>query len=118
MYRLHVAYQTVAMGTDGVDQVGTAACLFQQLRGLETVLLRPHLKVDVVQQTGGGPEIRVLAIAQLVDVPAHHTLDGQRVLDMERLVIVLLQCRQSGIPTDNFLHCGKLPFVYIVAHSA
>ena len=118
MYRLHVAHQTVAVGTHRVDQIGVTACLFQQLRRLEAMLLRPHLEVDVVQQTGRGPEIRVLAVAQLVGIPAHHAFYGQRVLDMERLMIVLLQCRQSGVPADNFLHCGKLPFVYILAHCA
>ena len=112
MYRLHVAHQTVAVAAHRVNQVGIAARLFQQLRSLQAVLLRPHLKVDVVQQSGGGPEIRVLAEAQLVGVPAHHALHGQCVLDMERLVVVLLQCRQSGVPTDNFLHCGNLLFVY------
>ena len=118
MYRLHIAHQAVAMAAHRVDQVGVAARLLQQLRGLQAVLLRPHLKVDIVQQSGGGPEIRVLAVAQFVGIPAHDTLDRQGVLDMERLVIVLLQCRQSGIPADNFLHCGNLLLCIFLAYCA
>ena len=73
---LHIAADAIAMAAHGVDQVVAAACLPQKLRRFLTVLLRPLLKVDVVEQAHRGPEIRVLAIAQLVCIPAHNALYG------------------------------------------
>ena len=101
---LHIAAQAVAVGTDGVDELLGAPRLLQQLRCLPAVLLRPHLKVDVVQQTHRGPEIRVLAIAQLIGVPAHNALHRQTVENMERLLVVRFQRRQRRLAGDTFFH--------------
>ena len=104
MLRLHVAAQPVAVGTDGVDEVVAAAGLLHQLRRLDAVLLGPHLKVNVVQQTGGGPEVGLVAVAQLVCVPTHDALYGQSVLDVKRLLVILPQGGQSGLAADDIAH--------------
>ena len=48
----------------------------QQLRCLDTVLLRPLLEINVVQQADNAPEFRV--IAALLRKTAHDALNRQR----------------------------------------
>ena len=66
--------------------------------------LRPLLKVHIVEQAHGGPEIRVLAVTQLLSVPAHDALHRQAVLDMEGLGIVLAQQRQGRASLGTCFH--------------
>lgn len=56
------------------------------------------------QQTHRGPEIRVLAIAQLIGVPAHNALHRQTVENVERLLVVRFQRRQRRLAGDTFFH--------------
>ena len=104
MDRLHLAAEAEAVGADGVDELVGAADLRQQLRGLFAVLLRPLLKVHIVEQAHGGPEVRVLAVAQLLGVPAHGALHRQRVLDVEGFGIVCFQQRQGRFSIRTCSH--------------
>ena len=108
---LHIAADAVAMAAHSVDEFLAAAGLLQKLRGLDTVLLRPLLKVDVVEQTHGGPEVRILPVAQLVGIPAHDALYGQAVLDVKRLLVIFFQCGESRIPADTLFHKGRPPYI-------
>ena len=108
---LHIAADAIAMAAHGVDQVVTAARFPQKLRRLLAVLFRPLLKVDVVQQAHRGPEVRLLAIAQLLGIPAHDSLHRQGMLKVERLLIILPQRRQRRLPGDAFSHARTYSFV-------
>ena len=99
------------MAAYGADEIIAAARLPQQLRGLLTVLLRPLLKVDIVQQAHGGPEVRLVAIAQLLSIPAHDALHRQGMLDVKGLVVVLPQRRQRRSPGDGFSHGDRPPCI-------
>ena len=92
------------MAAYGVNELVAAADLRQQLRSLFAVRLRPLLKVHIVEQAHGGPEIRVLAVTQLLSVPAHDALHRQAVLDMEGLGIVLAQQRQGRASLGTCFH--------------
>ena len=105
---LHIAAQAVAVGADGVDELIGTAGLLQQLRRLDAVLLRPHLKVDVVEQAHRGPEVRILAAAQLVGIPAHDTLHRQTVQNVERFLIILFQGGQRRFAGDALFHLPDL----------
>ena len=108
---LHIAADAIAMAAHGADQIIAAARLPQKLRRFLTVLLRPLLKVDVVQQAHRGPEVRLLAIAQLPGIPAHDSLHRQGMLKVERLLIILPQRRQRRLPGDAFSHACTYSFV-------
>ena len=89
--RFHVGANAVAVTAYGVDELRRTADFRQQFRRLLAMLIGPALKVHVVQQPDRRPEIGVVGKAQLVGVPAHDAFDGQRVADVERLLVVLFQ---------------------------
>ena len=104
MHGLHVGAQAIAMRTDGVNHVLAHAGGAQQLRGFPAVLLGPVFKVDIVQKTHGGPVIGVGAVAQLVGIPAHHALHGQRVLDVKGLLVIGFEQREGLLAGQVALH--------------
>ena len=63
---------------------------------------RPKSRMSVlfgtVEQAGGGPEIRLSAIAQLLGEPAHHRLHRQGVAQMKGLLVELLEQLQGLLP--------------------
>ena len=70
-----------------VDQSLVHVHLMEQLVGLDAVLLRPELKVDVVHHAHRAPEVHPLR----VKLPGQHPHDlgyGPSVLQMERLLVV------------------------------
>ena len=92
------------MAAHGVNQLLAASDLGQQLRSLPAVLLRPLLKVNVVEEARCGPETGVLTVAQLVRVPPHDALHRQGVLNVEGLGIVLAQQRHGRRPVGTVFH--------------
>lgn len=97
MLRRDVAADAVAVAGDGVDRPLVDARLAHQLLTFLAVLFRPLLKIEVVQQADGRPEIGLVAVSQLVCVPAHHGLDRQRVLKMKMILVVFRQKRPCFI---------------------
>ena len=97
MLRRDVAADAIAVAGDGVDRPLVDAGLAHQLLTFLAVLLRPLLKIQVVQQTDRGPEIGLVAVAELVRIPAHHGLDRQRVLKMKMILVVFRQKRPCFI---------------------
>ena len=73
--------------------------LAQQLGRLDAVLLRPLFKINIMQQTGYAPKIRVLA-PLLREIP-HNGLDRQRVAQMERFPVISTQ----KLPCLLSFHC-------------
>ena len=104
MHGLHVGAQAVGVRADGADHVLAHAGLAQQLRSLFAVLLGPVFKVDIVQKAHRGPVIGVVAIAELVGVPAHHALHGQRVLDVKRLLVIGFEQGEGLLAGQVALH--------------
>ena len=76
------------------------------------MLLRIELEVDVVQQTDYAPIFLLVRIAELLCVPAHNALDGQRVADMKRVFVVFFQKLKRFVPRDLALShfCRLLAF--------
>ena len=91
MLRLDIDAQAVTVADDRVDQPLVRAARLKQLDALLAVLVRPLLKVDVVQQTDNRPEIGFIAVPQLVCHPTHDVGNGQRVGNMKRLAVILAQ---------------------------
>ena len=104
MLRLHIHPVAVAVTAHRMDQFLLGAALSQKLRSLRAVLLRVHLKIDVVQKTCDLPEIAVLPVAQLPGVPAHHLAHGQSVQNVERFLVVLFKKREGFIFFEFRLH--------------
>ena len=75
------------MADYGVDHFLIHIQLVQHLVGLDAVLLRVQLKIDIVQHTHRAPEIHVLRV-KLLGQLSHHLGDSLRVLDMKGFLIV------------------------------
>ena len=81
-----------------------SSCFLQKLRSLNAVLLRVHLKVNVVQQAGGSPEIRLLPISLVLGKPTHHSFHGKGVEDVEWLPVIFFQGLQGPLPCQCSVH--------------
>ena len=62
-----------------------------QLLGLFAVLLRPALKVQVVEDAHHLPEVCLLAVTQLIGEPAHHVAHDAPVFEMKFPLVVFLK---------------------------
>ena len=89
----------------GPDDGLIHASLAHQFLRLDTVLLRPHLKIQIVEQPHLGPELLLLPVAQLLGKPAHHMLHRNGVAEVEGLLIILgqqcpslLSCHRDLLP--------------------
>lgn len=60
------------------------------------MLLRIELEVDVVQQTDYAPIFLLVRIAELLCVPAHNALDGQRVANVKRVFVVFFRSSNAS----------------------
>ena len=92
------------MAANSVDELLRTADFRQELRGLLAVLLRPLLEVHVVEQAHGGPEARLVPVAQVLGVPAHDGLHSQGVLEVEGFGVVLAQQRQGRRSVGTSFH--------------
>ena len=72
--------EAVAVARGGADEALVQSRFAHELLRLDAVLVWVHLKVKVVQKPDDLPEIRLVAVAELLRVPAHHVGDGVRVL--------------------------------------
>ena len=68
-----------------------SSTLTHQFLRFLTVLLRPLLKVQVVEQAHHAPEILFCPKALFLGKPSHNMLHSDGVAQMERLLIVLGQ---------------------------
>src|SRR5664280_591391 len=89
MFRLHVAAQLIPMALDRVNVLLVDASLLQDLLGLDAVLIREPLIVDVMHQTDSSPLLLILA-QQAREMP-HHAFDGQTMGNKGRRIVVLAQ---------------------------
>ena len=107
--RLHVCADAVAVADHCVDQRLVQTHLMEHLVGLDAVLLRPKLKVDVVEHTHAAPEVHPLRVVFLGKLP-HHLGDDLRVLQMEGLFIVLLDQFERLVRRRDLSHIGSSAF--------
>ena len=91
MLRLHIRDKTISMAAHGMDELILRPCFPQKLRRLDAVLLRIHLKVNIVQQAGDSPKILLLPISLVLGKPTHHAFHGKGVKDVERFLIIFFQ---------------------------
>ena len=108
--RLNIGADTIAMAADGVDEFGRRVGALEQFDALYAMLFRPLLEVNVMQQPRHAPEVAFRLEALFLGEPAHDSLDGQRVLEVEGFVVICLeslQCLlagQSGFHSFSFFH--------------
>ncbi len=81
------------MADDGVDQTLVCAAFLKQLRRFLAVLVRPVFKIDVVQKADNLPEIGFIAVSELRRHAAHDLRDGDRMNEVEGLLVVAAQQR-------------------------
>lgn len=91
LLRLDVHTVAPAVAGGGPDDLLLHPGLPHQLLGLFAVLLRPALKIQVVEQTHDPPELLPVPIAQLPGKPAHHVLHCNGVAQVELLLVILGQ---------------------------
>ena len=89
MDRLHIAAHAVGMGADGVNHLVGCTNFSQQFGSLDAVFLREHFKVHIVEQAAQTPKIGIKS--QFLGIPAHGSLNGETVENVEGFFIVLLQ---------------------------
>ena len=75
------------MADHRVDDLLVHIQLMEHLLGLDAVLLRVQLKIDIVQHPHGTPEVHVLRV-KLPGQLSHHLRDSLRVLDMKGFLII------------------------------
>lgn len=78
-----------------VDDALINAFFPHQLLLFGAVLFRPLLKVQIMQDAHGLPEIRFSTIAQLVGIPAHHIAHNAGVLAVELTFVIIAHQRIS-----------------------
>ena len=79
------------MAGAGTDDALVNAVAPHQLDALGAVFIGPALKVQVVEDTHGLPEVGLLTVAKLHGEPAHHIAHGNTVLEVEIAFIILLE---------------------------
>ena len=75
-----VKVQAIAVAGGGADQALVETVFTHDLLRLDAVLVGIHLKIKVVEKADDLPEVRLVAVAKLFRVPAHHVGDGVGVL--------------------------------------
>ena len=95
------------MADDRVDHVLVDIQLMQQLICLDAVLLRPQLKVDVVEHPDRAPEVLVLRVVFLRDL-SHDLRHGLGVLKMERVSVILLDQISGLVDSGDVTHSINL----------
>ena len=80
------------------------------------MLVRVELEVDVVEQAHGGPLVRLVAVVQVLGIPAHYTFHGKPVLDVEGILVVAAEQLQRLVVVVQLAH--SVPFPYPMAIAA
>ena len=75
-----VKVQAIAVAGGGADQALVDTVFTHDLLRLDAVLVGIRLKIKVVEKADDLPEVRLVAVAELFRVPAHHVGDGVGVL--------------------------------------
>ena len=91
MLRLHVDGQQIAVTHDRVDQALVDALFPQDLRLLRAVLVGILLKIQIVQDADGLPEVRLVGIAELDGKIPHDVAHDARVQAVEFALIIFTQ---------------------------
>ena len=73
----------VAVAGGRADQALIQSLFPHDLLRFDAVFVGIHLKVEVVQEAYGLPEVGLVAVAKLICVPAHHVADDLAVLEMK-----------------------------------
>jgi hypothetical protein len=97
--RLHVNGEQIAVADDRMDKALVHAAFAQDLRLLRAVLVGILLKIQIVQDTDGLPEVRLIGIAKLGGKIPHHIAHDTRVQAVEFTLIIFAQqvpCLLSG----------------------
>ena len=103
VFRSHVGAFSVSVGNDGVDDAFVDTGFLQQLGRFFAVLFRPHFEIDIVKYSADFPEIGVFSVTQFFGQIFHDTADGDAVMDVERILVVFFQKRESFFPIDIFI---------------
>ena len=74
-----------------MDHVLADPSLSKKLGSLDAMLVGILFKIYVVEQTHDAPKIGIVSIAEIVCKPSHNTFDGQTMLNVESLAVVLFQ---------------------------
>src|SRR5450756_1634175 len=89
MLRLHIAAHAIPMAHDRVYVFIVNAMLSQDLPGLDAVLIREHLIIDIMHESYSSPLLLILT-QQAREMP-HHAFDRQSMGNEGRRVVVLAQ---------------------------
>ena len=106
MFRLYITAEPVSVTAHGMNQPGIQSQLLHNRHFLDAVLFRILFKIQVVQQTHSLPERFFVPVTQFFGKVAHDCFNGQCMLNMKRLFIVLLEQSQcfGAIHMDYLLN--------------
>lgn len=79
------------MADNGVDELFVDTRLPQDLLLLCAVLLRPLLKIEVVEDPDGLPKVRLIAVAEFYRIPAQDIADDAPVPSVKFPFVILAQ---------------------------
>ena len=79
------------MTDHGVNQPVVDAFLLQKLLFFSAMLIRPPLEIQIVQDAGGFPEVRLFFVSEPDCVPAQNVADDVPVFSVEFPLIVFAQ---------------------------